>query len=448
MNKENLAIINQNLDSPKQPYFTSNGVVFSNITFEGDGSIYLSSGILPRSFSVDNSEFEGQIKLNGSTTGNVIFSNCVFHQDVTIQNGDSTGKIELIDCVFNKDLTLKGKQLSALNIQSKISGFLNIQAGKFDRLEIGGGVKEKQYSINRLKIDFSNSTGIFFIHNLHLDNLKLVGKISKDSDVSIENSCLLSVRISDLSNDGKLRFLNLLWNDSLKKVTFRSFHCYQSNLGKTEFYNFDFNCFEKVEFIQSVLIECVFVNIVWPRHYYKPNLKLREWQLIELRDELRQLKYVLSKQGDSVREHEFHAFEMRTHLLLSCHRLSNLKGKSANRAYSWWQNLQNWVVLFLSWLSSNFGLSWLRPIFFMLVVNFSLIYLGLYGFSFQSLIHVFNFQSSLDFDAVGKFLYYCSPFRRFDNSITGKASIFDIAIRIVSSYGIYNFIRATRRYVK
>ncbi|WP_436487409.1 hypothetical protein [Chitinophaga sp. ARDCPP14] len=432
---------------PQKPYDSYGGLIFSDIRFTGDG--YLSvQGQWPRDLYVTDCEFESQLIIEEIIHKNYTFKNCAFEGDVKILCKESKNFIRFIDCIFKKDLIINGKQFNSVIIESNIEGALYIEAGKFEKLIIGADFKGKKYSVNSFHIDFSGSKGVMLFRHLLIDRLTLYGTNSKDSEASFFSIRAFRINILNLSNEGKIRFSDLVWNDTLTDESYRSFYCFQSNLGKTEFFNFNFNCFQEIEFIQSQLIECVFINTVWPRHYYKLNLKLKEDRLADLREEFRQLKFVLSKQGDSVKEHEFHALEMRTLLLLSTRRLFKSQNSEINRTYTWRQNLQNWVVLLLSWLSSNFGLSWLRPIFFMLVVNFFLIYLGIYGFRLQALANIFSFHSSVDYNAIGNFLYYCSPFRRFDNIITGKASIFDILIRIVSSYGIYNFIRATRRYVK
>ncbi|SFE98027.1 hypothetical protein SAMN05518672_113133 [Chitinophaga sp. CF118] len=447
MKTEKASLLREIIETPKAPYANHGGLMFTDIRFTGNA--YLSSqNLSPRDLFAANCEFESLLIIEEIVHKNYTFKDCVFEGDVKVLCKESMNFIRFLNCIFKKDLIINGKKFNSVIIESDIEGTLSIESGKFEKLVIGTDYKGKKHSIKFLHIDFSGSKGIMLFRHLQINNLTLSGTNSKESEASFFSVGVFVFNILHLSNEGKIRFSDLIWNDALNNEAYRSFYSFQSNLGKTEFFNFNFNCFQEIEFIQSVLIECVFINTVWPRHYFKPDLKLNEDRLVELREEFRQLKFVLSKQGDSVREHEFHAFEMRTLLLLSSRRLFNFRNNDIKRTHTWRQNLQNWVVLILSWLSSNFGLSWLRPIFFILFVNFFLVYLGLYEFNWKSLFSIFNFHSSIDYDAIGKFLYYCSPFRRFDNSITGKASIFDILIRVVSSYGIYNFIRATRRHVK
>ena len=105
------------------------------------------------------------------------------------------------------------------------------------------------------------------------------------------------------------------------------------------------------------------------------------------------------------------------------------------------------IILYLSFLTSNYGQSLRRPILTLILINgilFSILNINLnFGFMPRRLIHIADIENT-----IAKFLWFMNPLHRNDPELKGLPLIIDIFIRMISSYCIYNIIRASRRFIK
>lgn len=117
----------------------------------------------------------------------------------------------------------------------------------------------------------------------------------------------------------------------------------------------------------------------------------------------------------------------------------------------WTLRVQTLLVLLFSWGGSNFGISWVRPIIFLLIFNSIFFAIGascgmfdhIY-FSWRNICYPANILQTIP-----DVIYYSNPLRKFDEEVfRGWRILIDVCFRVISSYCIYNFIRATRRFVK
>ncbi|MEO8413031.1 MAG: hypothetical protein ABI472_05200 [Ginsengibacter sp.] len=165
------------------------------------------------------------------------------------------------------------------------------------------------------------------------------------------------------------------------------------------------------------------------------NLIFKETRLqfSNKKDLFKQIKYALSKQGDQINEKLFYNLEMTTH------------NKSLTLTI---KNFSTKFILGLSKATSNYGLSLKRPLILILTNCIPFYLLVIHG-KIQGVHNVSFSETTSDvlWDAIAQFLYMLNPFRRFELNLSGSDLIFDIWIRIISSYAIYNLVRVTRRFI-
>ncbi len=399
------------------------------------------------------------------------FTECIFLNDFTLHQNEFTFDQRFTRCFF-----LKGIHLLDITQPNKIT-FLNcrlygqsIITGEIEKISfLSTQVNEMivgRCAINFLELggkDMAKAGKINFIDDAVIKKLLVANYAinelyfsSMAEDSTVFNCRFNAILFQRIRNEKHLKLLNC--GALFIKGKTSHFMSNESNLGKAEFFQFDFSSFDEVNFINSVLNDCLFVNTTWKNNittfagyqmdnylkdrgeiksnhfeigkslHYKPSRQ----QLQDKKDVYRQLKYALNKQGDSINEQQFHIMEMNTYNKLLNFTPGNWSTKT---------------ILFLSRIGSNYGQSLLRPIAFLVIVNgvlFTLYELSAKGAALPNidglLLHPIN--------ELAKFIWFLNPFRKEQPDVTSMALIIDIIMRIVSSYCIYNIIRASRRFIK
>lgn len=373
---------------------------------------------------------------NYKPTHRTFFKDCYFLKGIDISGLNSQEGFVLNNCKVRGDFTLEGELKELILIASYINNaVLNIKTNF-----IFSRGKDSVY-LGNLSIYNNSIEKILQLNNCIIGNLN-IGYVNIKSEIEIFNSQINTVEIINIRNNGNIRFLNCKSFPIKNKKS--EFKLIESNLGKCEFFQFDFASYDEVNIINSVLIDCLFIDCIWTNNIksYYPDQKdtynnILHWQanlhLKNKREVYKQLKYALSKQGDAINEHMFHGFEMDTY----------------NASLDKWnyKNLATKTILTLSSLTSNYGQSLLRPILTLIIVNgilFSVLnyFLNLY-FLPLSKVRLADIAY-----IAGRFLWFMNPLHRNESEFSGIILITDIGMRIISSYCIYNIIRASRRFIK
>lgn len=383
------------------------------------------------------------------------FKHCYFLKGLHIIDIRKSKRILLTDCKVKGNFIISGN-IDHIATYSTYIESLILSKSIVNKIEIGG---KHQSSIKAISILDDNSIGKIQIANSKIEKINF-SYLADDTELF--NCNINSIGFHKVRNSGNLKLLNC--KALFLKHKASHFISTESNLGKAEFFQFDFSSFNEVNILNSVLNDCLFVNTTWANNiksfsgdqmdnylkdriaYNKPLriiaskfsklptkvfYKETKQQLKDKREVYKQIKYALSKQGDLVNEQMFHAMEMDTYNRILENRPKNFSTK---------------FILCLSHISSNYGQSLLRPILFLLIVNG--IFFSLLNFTnnlrFIPLSNI-TFENSIDI--MSKFIWYLNPFHKSDE-LSGIPLIIDVFIRIVSSYSIYNIIRATRRFIK
>lgn len=438
-------------------------------------------------FTFRDKVFEDTVWLGGNYQCSIEFKNCYFLRSAIFRDLNVDGYFRLSQCFADQRIAFEGKQAS-------IKGFLNvddvsvkefhladgefriirmnfknesnvlIHGGSFKELTIGG---EEGSSINSLNLTLNAAGGNLTVTNLRTKiNMLSIVNSSNDTNVVLEDFSVNHILINKFRNGGSFKMLNITPFSTSNSYSF--FEISDTYLGKAEFYSMDFRRFAEVRMLDTHLSECSFVNVIWPdninhhinrnaalTHRYKKikvklealaftTSRLERWKLeadIDIleynanrREIFRQLKYAYSKQGDIISEQKFHELEL----------------LAFNKSLTWKSDWPTKVILKFSYLFGRFGQDIISPIKGLFAVHTVLFLMLLFSGSLDplhfSVTHA-NFHAL--WMAFDKFIYMMNPFRKFEEGGLNHGLLFiDLLMRIWSSYMIYNFIRASRRFIK
>jgi hypothetical protein len=220
------------------------------------------------------------------------------------------------------------------------------------------------------------------------------------------------------------------------------------------------NAVLKVHNIKASSLE--FKGVEWPtnnRAYEfggrKQHLSASDYifNLTAIRESYRRLKVHFLEQHNN-----FDAMLFATNELRVEERIKRTEMLTSLRSFQ--RYIGDWFVLFTNRVFSNFGISWLRPLWIWLLIHFFLFHFILLNFdlgvtpilNIQSIEHTpFDWDAtSYGFNTYLKLLFpvHDSEVKMF-NCDTKKADVWgtlDFTMRLVSSYFIFLVIRGTRKY--
>lgn len=399
-----------------------------------------------KSISVSNSIFSEDVILTNSEYRSIAFKNCIFEKNVIFTGGDYTDDVIFNGGSIKGKFEIRGGNFKQLFLLSANCNELYITGGKFTNLSINSYGHSELFTINDLVILNQGIPGNISISRMNIVSTNLWGNIHKDAELSFKNISFTHMKIEGLFNNGKLRFFDLVPVEIATQKP--SLFIMNSNLSKTELFSIPINKVSRFELSNSFLIDCTFVNVTWPDEFNAVMKGAHYSALLDRKEMLRQLKYSYSKQGDSVMEHKFHGLEMDIYRQYLKQKRRTLKviGK-----YSKWRiDRQTSIILWFSSWTSNYGQSFKAPLYTLLaagIVLFSGMVICGFIKDLQGGFH-FNYSWQSISATIGHFVSFINPLRKYDSQEVNIGVLIDFVMRIIASYCIYNFVRATRRFVK
>lgn len=103
-----------------------------------------------------------------------------------------------------------------------------------------------------------NNTGVMSICDFNIDKFE-ISQDNNKANIYLNNVNFKELSIKDFSNYGNLTFSSCEAIAGEKSI----FSIENSNLGKTQFYDFDFASFSKINIKNTILIEIVTANVTW-----------------------------------------------------------------------------------------------------------------------------------------------------------------------------------------
>lgn len=394
----------------------------------------------------------------------VSFNRCRFEDEIRISDAAVFSEaFDLINVSVHRYIYVNGGKFEKCRWSLIDKSSVIINSGEFEDLNIGywGGADFGEISFDlrtvsgSIKISGQNT----LVQELHISQ-------PGSASIAIEDINVNTITIYRYRNEKGLRLLNVKGIEGKKRSEFSIIESY---LGKAEFYSIDFRKFDIFNLTDVHLVECSFVNISWKyditsfkgHRITKTNDEELVEKLIErLNNELyenvsftlsikrhplvlayfaknrevyRQIKYSLSKQGDVINEQKFHSKEM-----LSYDRAIVAEDEPLTK-----------LIIKMSSLFSDFGQSLRRPLLGLLIGHWILLLILIVCGHFKGLSIDLGNPNMDGFKAA--FIQYfklINPLRRAENTFDGYEILIDLAMRVWSSYMIYNIIRATRRFIK
>lgn len=399
-------------------------LTFENCTFSSD-----------KLFFLDGLTCNESLTFEGCTINNSIhFANGTFKKEVLFKYVH-VKEVHLFHCIFDKI------SISGYNIDE-----IWVSGSKFESLHIGEfliGDNIKKLTIFTKEEENGNIT----VREQGFEKLFLSGT-NKGKIFNFENIKCNTVSITDFKNEGSLNFFGIEPKDPNNEL--RYFEIINSNLEKVQFYRALFSQYKELIIIDSFITDTLFIGCNWRnniRALYGPGYgtfeeslktgrKITSKETVAIKEAYRQLKISMSKLSDKIQEQKFYSEELDFH----------------NKTLSWekpWKN-QFWdkVILFWSKTFSDYGQSFIKPLFWLLFGHFILFTLALLFKGFNPLhISLFEPTAAGFKEAFEKFFIYINPLRKLDTTLSGYLIILDLLMRIWSSYMIYNLIRASRRFI-
>lgn len=434
---------------------------------------------------IENKVFTENINFSADFPYHVEFKNCYFQRHVSFYK-TAISSLLIKDCFFDKEIAIGPgvvfkEEFYIINLSTKDA--FNVSAGKYSKckwsfatnsdLNISGGEYDdltigfyEQAKFKTVSIDFRNIKGHINIcgHQTQIQSL-LLSNFAPDVSVNIEDISVNRLLIHRFKNEKGFRINNI---KTLNHNEQTEFSIYSSSLGKAELYSINFKSFKHFYILDSQLTDCSFVNVDWNFNIKafkgsnvgkteEEKLLFEKIKLIEnnnfnesdeieelreddevkeyyrkLRENYRQLKFAVGKQGDTINEQKFHSREMMTY----------------NKSITIEEHFGTKMIVNLSYWFSDFGQSLGRPLIALIIGHWLLLILLIHFEGIPNLtISVFNGNIEGFKIAFINYFKLINPLRRMDE-VKDCTVIIEIFMRIWSSYMIYNIIRATRRFIK
>lgn len=399
-------------------------LTFQDCTFKSDNLFFIDGLICNESLSFD-----------GCTISDAIyFSSGTFKKEVLLKYVH-VKKIHLSQCTFDK-ISISGYNINEVWTSRT----------KFESLHIGEYLNGD--NISQLTIFAKeDETGDIFVREQSFDKIYLSGT-NKGKTFNFAKIKCNTISITDFKNEGALNFYGIEPKDLINDK--RYFQIINSNLDKAQFYGAFFSQYKELVIIDSFITDCLFIGCKWSNNVralyglgygtfedsLKAGRKTTPEEIVAIKEAYRQLKISMSKHSDKIQEHKFYSEELNFH----------------NKTLTWgkpWKN-QFWdkVILLLSRTFSDYGQSFIKPLFWLLAGHLIFFVIALLLNAFSPLHISFANPTESGFQiAFQKYFFYMNPLRRVETSLTGYFILLDFVMRIWSSYMLYNIIRASRRFI-
>lgn len=432
---------------------------------------------------LEKTKFEESLRIQNLFGDGISFLKSEFKKDIRLWSGDIKS-LTFNDGIFDEELNIS---------VVKCSGYLTIVGGKFN----------KAFNIDLKDSDRKGSIANVYLKNCSFEeSFNLNGFIDKTGKPEIEYVKIIASRL--LKGCLHLNFINArkvlisgnnenaeikLTTINVKDFEVFSFNNYgnfrvssfaamdkdseikilDSNLGKAQFYNTQFDQFKSVRMSDVIISEVLTSNVKWFDSSKLPIFIPQDKAVIDefmkdtdserkrvakevvlkrlrgRRDLFRQLKYAMDKQGDRVQALKFQALEMGAHY------------KELQHTSSLW-NIDRLILLFSK--SNDFGQNWWKPIWLAGLINLFFYLLIITSqssaFMFYPSFTWIDIKLTLNFwiDTFGKYWQLLNPAHILDRmypertTINGWTQFWDFLSRLILSFFIFQAVTAFRKFVK
>ena len=424
---------------------------FEHNRFSGDLKIYKSnidtqlrfSDNYLNSYTFIDSTFKKDVWIWAGKVNSIIFNKGVYEDFVKIEALKIKEHLSIVGGEFKGAFAIEFSDKENSNLLGFINELYIKEANFQDSFEIFDTLNNDKSEITKITLPLTGQLiGSLKFSNIKIFNTKISGSNYK-SEIHFDNVKLGSFELNKFTNYSNL-FLNSI---STIEDSDKEFLLTDSILKGITLSNFDFNFFNSIRIKNTDFSEINCSNIKWfdPEKLNIDEVnELNKWA--QRRETYMQLKAEMKRQGNTIQARIFRREEMKSHL-----------GELRNSVCRFNPNR------FLVWTnqSNNFGESWLKPI--LLALLFSLIiYLPIiftldprlnWSISFKW-SDILNTLSVVFYNDIKLLPVLLNPAHTMDlKEILGKSInpnfwtyFWDIILRIIMSYFIFQTIVAFRKY--
>ncbi|MFT5892890.1 MAG: hypothetical protein ACI9Y7_003005 [Dokdonia sp.] len=384
-------------------------------------SILLEGEVEVKNLILESSIFKNRIDINEGIYKYITFYRSVFDGLIwfnsydVLTNSERNLKIHSLSIHsnnFEKNYTLSLSQINTLDLSNNnFKKLFTFNSKKPETTSDDNSTMMSMDGVNQGNIVVEDA-------NLHL-NISGVNL----GNMYFKNIATTTLHLSDFQNNGNISFSDIIFGNF--------FVINKSTVGKLAFLNTNLEIFDELVISDSSLSSVDFSNYPFNIKSYSTNpqigygLKDKSLNKTNLKNVYNQLKKSAKNKGDIDTANRYQSLEYR-YLLFS-------KKIGFDK-----------VLLFLNWISNNFGRSWFQGMFFTFLIAFAC-FLGYLNILQKDFFYP---------DLVKDYIFFISSFPKLELdkfSVTPK--IWDISLiiwisRIFISYGIYQTIAAFRKYGK
>ncbi|MHA4895641.1 hypothetical protein ACXZ1K_12880 [Pedobacter sp. PWIIR3] len=433
------------------------------------------------SFTKEN-VFSGNLHIHScKLVQGIIFNDGTFKDSVDFSlNRTQNSGLTVFRSTFEKDFNI-GFHHGTVRPDRGIDKFY-IDSAKFSNGFNVSGIQDlltERPKVTEINISFSSLlTGNLQFRNLDVGTVIISG-YNTSAKLTLKSLHVNQIKIQGFINEGGLIFSNFKasrtdWPDPINNANNRNtgFYIDDANFGKAQFFQTDFDSFDKIVFHNLIMTEISTSLVTWftkeklddgeialaikdfsNKKALKKDIQLqnaRRSLLAKLRSKreiFRQLKFAAQKQGDIPLSFEFQRWEMEYY-----HQIVD------------YEKPRRWSEFLILWSnqSNNFGQSWVRA--FWGLVLFSFISYIPIGFLTSTELDYSKFARSCSdvllncrvivYDNIKSWVVVLNPAHRindFAEDITKYSNwlyLWDILSRIVVAYFIFQMVSAFRKFSK
>ena len=352
------------------------------------------------------------------------FAGAVFAEKVEFHDMDYVDTLHIQNCTFHDIEFINCQAEEFILVGNRFLGKLKVSQSDFEQYD----ARQQGQEVGKVKIEkfsFINNTigksalvrlGYLDVNQFHLQNIHN----PTDSEINIGECNFNKLNISNVRNIGKFRLYNINQNKKKRNLLILS----DLSLGDSEFQNVDLGCYEDAFIYDNLFSSLKYIGLNWPLDF-KTDEADKDYK--KKRDAYRVLKNVAMENNDAPQALRFYAKEMETYS----------KTLSITK-----ENMLDILILQFNRWTNYYGLSWFRPIIWLLV----------FGALFYSLL---LWSLDLSFTDTGnwhKFPIFLNPTHKTEFINGGcwrfPAYLIDLGFRLIETTLIYQTIVAFRKFTR
>jgi len=313
-------------------------------------------------FTGKNSLYENDVRIWGGRLGNLLWNDGKFNAEISIVLVAIRHNLSILGSEFSDKFIYRRIELEGQNFNQNLPLEIWIQDSKFQNgIEFHG----ESFCSDKLTINFSEkSSGVIDFRNTFFKEVLFKG-INFNNSVFLRDCSYDRLTFSHFFNKALISLNNN--NPDEGKGNPEQLLIENSNLGNTEFYDFDFSIYPSVRIIDSRLDSIFTYGATW---FENGQLNVQESEgnrikiLSQQREIFRQLKLAAEKQSDRITALDFKAREVEIHAEI-------IKGKNVSAN----QSFKNWLIkigdLTSIWIgkTNDHGHNWIKPLLLILGVS-------------------------------------------------------------------------------